>query len=508
MFLRSIKRLVTVIFICVCGLSAKSQQVHFLYLQTENGQPFYVKFNSKVYSSSTAGYLILAKLLDGDLSLSVGFPKNEFPEESFQISINDKNEGFLLKNFNEKGWGLFNMVNYNVLMGTGSSVVTAPSTSQNLQNDPFSKMLANVVKDSTILQKNEPEKPVAVVINNDTTDLTKDTLSTAKGNVLGNQNALPITSKTDSAGDQNQADLIAKTNNEKASKTDSTLTAPGDQKPAITYITYGDVIKKATITEPEKMPLVFTPAKKYMSKKGSDGMEMIYIDPNQDGNDTVRIFIPLEKNVTKPAADKSSVVYNENTVSPLQDTSVSVKSDAIEQPKKISINTNDTTTSLSSLNFIENINSIKNKDGGLEKKDDVINPRIDHENSGVKQPETKNDFQKNNIVVLPQVVQSSTTNSDCKAFANNEDFLRLRKKMASENNDDQMIKIAKKYFHTKCFSIEQIKNLSFLFLSNEGKYRFFDVAYPFSSDSEQYKMLQSQLTDSYYINRFKAMIHK
>jgi hypothetical protein len=505
MFLRSIKRLVTVIFICVCGLSAKSQQVHFLYLQTENGQHFYVKFNNKVYSSSTAGYMILAKLLDGDFSLSVGFPKNEFPEESFQISINNKNEGFLLKNFNEKGWGLFNMVNYNVLMGTGSSVVTAPSTSQNLQNDPFSKMLANVVKDSTILQKNEPEKPVAVVVNNDTTDLKKDTLVTAKGNALGNENALPITLKTDSTGDQNQADLIAKTNSEKASKTDSTLTAPGDQKPDITY---GDVIKKAPITEPEKQPLVFTPAKKYMSKKGSDGMEMIYIDPNQDENDTVRIFIPSEKIVIKPAADNNSVVHNENPVYPLQDTSASVKSAAIEQPKEISSNTNDTTTSLSSLNFIENINSIKNKEGGLEKKDDAMNPMIDHENSGVKQPETKNDFQKNNIVVLPQVVQSSTTNSDCKAFANNEDFLRLRKKMASENNDDQMIKIAKKYFHTKCFSIEQIKNLSFLFLSNEGKYRFFDVAYPFSSDSEQYKMLQSQLTDSYYINRFKAMIHK
>ena len=505
MFLRSIKRLVTVIFICVCGLSAKSQQVHFLYLQTENGQSFYVKLNNRVYSSSTAGYLILAKLLDGDFSLSVGFPKNEFPEESFQISINNKNEGFLLKNFNEKGWGLFNMVNYNVLMGTGSSVVTAPSTSQNLQNDPFSKMLANVVKDSTILQKNEPEKPVAVVVNNDTTDLKKDTLVTAKGNALGNENALPITLKTDSTGDQNQADLIAKTNSEKASKTDSTLTAPGDQKPDITY---GDVIKKATITEPEKQPLVFTPAKKYMSKKGSDGMEMIYIDPNQDENDTVRIFIPSEKIVIKPAADNNSVVHNENPVYPLQDTSASVKSAAIEQPKEISSNTNDTTTSLSSLNFIENINSIKNKDGGLEKKDDAMNPMIDHENSGVKQPETKNDFQKNNIVVLPQVVQSSATNSDCKAFANNEDFLRLRKKMASENNDDQMIKIAKKYFHTKCFSIEQIKNLSFLFLSNEGKYRFFDVAYPFSSDSEQYKMLQSQLTDSYYINRFKAMIHK
>ena len=154
------------------------------------------------------------------------------------------------------------------------------------------------------------------------------------------------------------------------------------------------------------------------------------------------------------------------------------------------------------------INSIKNEESAVEKKDEDVKPITNQENSAIKQPETKNDFQKDNMVVLPQVVQSSTTNSDCKAFATNEDFLRLRKKMASENNDDQMIKIATKYFHTKCFSTEQIKNLSFLFLGNEGKYRFFDVAYPFSSDSEQYKTLQSQLTDSYYINRFKAMLHK
>ena len=80
--------------------------------------------------------------------------------------------------------------------------------------------------------------------------------------------------------------------------------------------------------------------------------------------------------------------------------------------------------------------------------------------------------------------------------------------MASENSDDNMIKVAKKAFHLKCFSTEQIKNLSFLFLTNAGKYIFFDTAYPFASDSDQYNTLQSQLTDSYYINRFKAMIHK
>ncbi len=118
------------------------------------------------------------------------------------------------------------------------------------------------------------------------------------------------------------------------------------------------------------------------------------------------------------------------------------------------------------------------------------------------------DTTKDQMVVLPKVVKSSTINSDCKAFADNEDFLRLRKKMASESSNDNMIKIAKRAFHSKCFSTEQIKNLSFLFLTSEGKYKFFDEAYAFASDSDQYYTLQSQLTDSYYSNRFKAMLRK
>lgn len=80
--------------------------------------------------------------------------------------------------------------------------------------------------------------------------------------------------------------------------------------------------------------------------------------------------------------------------------------------------------------------------------------------------------------------------------------------MASENSDEKMIKVATKYFRSKCFSTEQIKDLSYLFLKDEGKYLFFDAAYPFTSDSDQYQTLQSQLRDEYYLNRFKAMIRK
>ena len=112
------------------------------------------------------------------------------------------------------------------------------------------------------------------------------------------------------------------------------------------------------------------------------------------------------------------------------------------------------------------------------------------------------------IIVLPKALTSSTVNSDCKGFANDADFLKLRKKMAAETSNDAMVQAAKKIFRTKCFSTEQIKNLSYLFLTDEGKYMFLDAAYPFTSDSDQYSSLVSQLTDEYYVKRFNAMIHK
>src|SRR5674476_910981 len=157
MFIPILKRIFVILLMFVSALLVKAQQIHFVYLQTENGQPFYVRLNNKVVSSSPAGYIILPELKDGEYHLIVGFPKNEFPEEDFQIAIQKKNEGFLLKNFGEKGWGLFNMQSLALLPGTAANTATA---SVKIQDDPFSKMLANVVKDSSLLQNHEPVKTI------------------------------------------------------------------------------------------------------------------------------------------------------------------------------------------------------------------------------------------------------------------------------------------------------------------------------------------------------------
>jgi len=89
-----------------------------------------------------------------------------------------------------------------------------------------------------------------------------------------------------------------------------------------------------------------------------------------------------------------------------------------------------------------------------------------------------------------------------------DDFFKLRKKMAGQNNDDAMIAEAKKAFKIKCFSTTQVRNLSALFLTDESKYKFFDAAYQYVSDLENFSTLQSALKDEYFINRFKAMIRQ
>ena len=424
MFLPVLQRSVIVVLTLVSALFSRAQQSHFVYLQTETGQPFYVKINNKVVSSSSGGYLILPKLEDGDYRLSIGFPKKEFPEENFQLAIDKNNEGFLLKNFGEKGWGLFNLQSYTVVMGGNDAMVSAPKS---LQDDQFSRMLADVVKDSSILQKKEPLQEVASKIDS--------------GIVAGDSNAVA-----------------------------AVLSGP-----------------------------LLSPATRFLTKKNRDGLELIYIDHNLYLNDTIRIFIPARKGVIK-AANADNIAQNTNPPAPSYTDTASVAADQAGSRMK---SDTDLVVSPPKENVVQNKDSVM-----AQKTDEVKTSQIHSEDSVIRSPEKGKIIEGNNIVVLPKVVQSSTSNSDCKAFAGNEDFLKLRKKMASGNSEDNMIKIAKKAFHSKCFSTEQIKNLSFLFLTDAGKYMFFDLAYPFASDSEQYKSLQSQLTDSYYINRFKAMIHK
>lgn len=152
----------------IVSLAASAQKVYFIYIQSEQEQPFFVKMNEKVYSSTAAGYLILSKLHDSTYHFTIGFPNEKFPEQKFSVVMSRKDHGYLLKNFGEKGWGLFNLQTLAVQMAEGDKKTSLIRTEKMAEVTPFTDILARAADDSTlrerpVIVKTEEKKPVETV---------------------------------------------------------------------------------------------------------------------------------------------------------------------------------------------------------------------------------------------------------------------------------------------------------------------------------------------------------
>ena len=195
-----------------------------------------------------------------------------------------------------------------------------------------------------------------------------------------------------------------------------------------------------------------------------EGRMLIYTDRTSEGTDTIRIFIPVMPAVVKNEATERK--DNPVAATPVND--AKFLDIELQNP-----NTTKTDTTAKVL-----MNAV---------------------------PEEK-------AVVVTTVAAAGSKptvnfNSDCKVNAREDDFLKLRKRMAAETTDDRMISVAKKFFAAQCWYTDQIRNLSVLFLSDSGKYVFFEAAYAHIYDTQNFQALQSQLNDEYYVKKFKALLH-
>ena len=417
------KKLILSLIFFMMLFGASSQKVYFIYIQTENEQPFFVRMNDKTYSSSASGYLILSKLRDSTYNFQIGFPQNKWPDQKFSVQMNTKDHGYLLKNFGDKGWGLFDMQTLSVQMVAKSEVKTENVIANN-DVSKFTEILAKAVDDSTLKQKPAPiksdEKKTEVLV------------------------AQPIVKKEEPKLIQDTA-LITRAEEKKK----ETLIKPEEKKLATEK---NEVLDPPALKVIEKEPVKKEPlsyAKSTVKRRYEgvtmEGYGMSFTDDLGNGKiDTINITIPNQKTIsgnsgTQPVEEKKFLDIKTEPVKIVKDT--------IVQKTESSV-----------------VSTDKNVEG-------------------------KTVFKNN-----------------CPAIANETDFLELRRKMASALNDDGMLEEARKYFKMKCFYTAQIKNLAVLFLNDESKYRFFDTAYKYVSDIENYGSLQSELKEEYYINRFKAML--
>lgn len=62
--------------------------------------------------------------------------------------------------------------------------------------------------------------------------------------------------------------------------------------------------------------------------------------------------------------------------------------------------------------------------------------------------------------------------TDCKVMAREKDVLNLRKKMLTIANEQEMVEMAMKDLRGKCFTVEQLQNLSYVFCDRPGPAQF------------------------------------
>ncbi|MCY7290760.1 MAG: DUF4476 domain-containing protein [Ferruginibacter sp.] len=397
--------LITLLLLCTV---AQAQQNYFVYIQTDNKQPFYVKMNDKVMSSSASGYVVIPKLSTGSYSLNIGFPKDQWAQQNVPLVINKSDAGYLLKNFGEKGWGLYNLQTMEVTMN-GATAPVKQSTTGN--DDVFANTLSGAANtDVTVVKKGKPVEPVKTAVT-----------------------------------------------------------------PAVIKVAE---VKAEEVKTVKEIPV--NKIKKINSSNDVDGKSATYVDISGSSNDTINIFIPVE---AKPAAIKAEVVKIEAVKTEAVKTEVVKKEVEEKDPVK----------------------DTKFLDIDMQNPNTKMSEKVVPATTGVEKPVTETIKKTEQPIATNKPVVNF--NSDCKTNADENDFLKIRKKMAAASGDDGMVSAAAKFLKSTCFTVDQIKNLSMLFLNDAGKYKFFDAAYPRISDTQNFASLQSQLTDEYYVTRFKAMIH-
>ncbi|HLG39246.1 MAG TPA: hypothetical protein VI461_06235, partial [Chitinophagaceae bacterium] len=150
------KKSILVLLILLASPVVFSQKLHFVYIQSEQEQPFFVKINEKIHSSTSSGYLILSRLRDSSYAISLGFPQSKWPEQRFIIDIKSRDHGFSLRNFGDKGWGLYDMETMAIQMGMSPNNNSVSKTGSK-DVSVFTDILSKAANDPSL-----KEKPVIV----------------------------------------------------------------------------------------------------------------------------------------------------------------------------------------------------------------------------------------------------------------------------------------------------------------------------------------------------------
>jgi hypothetical protein len=147
------KLIVSILLICLC-MGVQAQRVYFIYLQSDNGSPFFARLGDKIFSSSAAGYMIIPQLKDSTYQFTIGTTGAGAAEARFSIPIGQKDKGFLLRHSDE-GLSLFNLQELSLLQ----PVTALRKEAGPARTDSFTQMLSAAANDPSLLTISVTEAP-------------------------------------------------------------------------------------------------------------------------------------------------------------------------------------------------------------------------------------------------------------------------------------------------------------------------------------------------------------
>lgn len=442
-----IKRSFYLAILVLTVLSASAQRSYFLYFQTENQEPFFLKMGEKIYSSTASGYLILPKLRDTTHYFSIGFPGRE-AQDNFYITMNHKDHGYLLKHFADKGWGLFDLQTLGVQMASKLTAMPGEAVIRTEKKAPneFTELLVKASNDTTLKERVILEEPVQEKKDTVVFQLVDSlVVKQAESNQTGKPEAVVETkpladSQVNKAIEAIKVDTVRKEEIKEPvmEKKEVAVIEEKKEVPVIEEKKEVPVKEDPKVAEPVKVETVqsavktqegpdYKPSRVVRRSESSTtgGFGIVFLDQFPEGNtDTIRILITPPK-VIAPVENKSA------------------------------------TEKKSDLKFLE---------------------------------------------IMPDTAKQVAVPQRCGVLATDDDFFQLRRDMAGEISDAAMMEKAKVAMAAKCYSITHIRNLGNLFLGEETKLAFYQQVYGFAADQDSYGKLVEEIKDPVLATRFRTWL--
>ena len=520
-------------------------QQYYIYIQSERSQPFYVRFDGKLLSSSDKGYLIIPKLPAGTANMRIGFAKSEVPEQQYMVKVGGANDqGYLLKPD-----GLYNLVTFAAIKPVKKAeeavvateapapapapVVEVPAPEpapapvvetaaappaavepQKAMMDSMQKDLAAAFpnKDAgvTVGPGSRPVKPANKfsesldrVVKDDRPEEPLVDPNAGTGMILApaKDTTVAVPQHEEKRGRKKRRDREPLTAEEQQILADvmaeehKAATAPETPATAAPATAAADIAATtaveatpAPVVEETPTPAPEKKAKKSKKKKADDPAFIDFQDGNAQATVTEGTPVPV-----------ATAVATEEPAPTPKKKKRKVDVDTEEHPNNI-LTDDSSGYAVSDLN-IDHPAKKDRKKKKVEAAEEGTGVPVTaaSEVSATASEATEESKKASSLKMI---------NSDCGKVMDDDTFRKLLRRYVGGKDDDGMIDAFKKQTKGYCLETSQVKTLVQLLGTDESRYRLLDQAYPKVYDSEHFASLESVLSDNYYKGRFKAMVHR